>query len=141
MKYKVLSHRHEMTGGYCTTSIFKLLDTTNDKILYLLIDDNNVALATKDFLLQDVDDIDEVLIETFEIDTLDIDHENFELYRHCYNEHVKEDCRYFKTTKRLPYELLSDSLREQISLEYFYWHIRNVGNRFETDGYRIIFAK
>ena len=140
MKYKVLACRHEMTGGYCTASIFRLQDVTSGEILYLLIDDNCGALATKDFLLQEVDDIDEVLIDTFEINTLDINHENFDLYRYCYNEFVKEDCKYFKSTKQLPYRLLSDSLREQISLEYFYWHIQNVGDCFETNGYRIIFA-
>ena len=140
MKYKVLAHRHEMTGGYCTASIFRLQDVTNGELLYLLIDGNCGALATKDFLLQDVDDIDEVLIDTFEFNTLDVNHENFDLYRYCYNEFVKADCRYFKSTKQLPYRLLSDSLREQIPLEYFYWHIQNVGDCFETNGYRIIFA-
>ena len=140
MKYKVLSHTHEMTGGYCTASVFRLQDVTNGELLYLLIDDNGGSLATKDFLLQDVDDIDEVLIDTFEFDTLDINHENFDLYRYCYNEHVKEDCKYFKSTKRLPYRLLSDSLREQLSLDYIRWHRQNVGDYFETDGYRIIFA-
>lgn len=140
MKYKVLSHRHEMTGGYCTASIFLLQDVTNGELLYLIIDDYCGSLATEDFVTQDVDDIFEVLIDTFEIDTLRTNHENFELYKYCYNEFVKEDCRYFKSTKWLPYRLLSDSLCEQISLDYYRWHKQNVGDYFETDGYRIIFA-
>lgn len=140
MKYKVLSHRHEMTGGYCTAGIFCLQDVTNGELRYLIFYDNRGALATKDFILQDIDDIDEVLIDTFEIDTLDTNHENFELYRYCYNEFVKDDCRYFKSTKWLPYRLLSDSLRDQLSLDYIRWHRQNVGDYFETDGYRIIFA-
>ena len=140
MKYKVLAHRHEMTGGYCTASIFHLQDVTNGEILYLLINDDCGTLATKDFITQDVDDVYEVLIDTFEFDRLNINHENFELYRYCYNEFVKEDCEYFKSTKWLPYKLLSDSLREQISLDYYRWHKQNVGDCFETDGYRIIFA-
>lgn len=141
MKYKILSHRHEMTGGYCTVSIFQLLDTTNGETLYLLINDDCGTLATKDFITQDVDDFDEVVIDVFEFDTLDVNHENFELYRYCYNEFVKEDCKYFKITKWLPYKLLSDSLREQLSLDYIRWHKQNIGDYFETDGYRIIFAK
>lgn len=140
MKYKVLSHRHEMTGGYCTASIFRLQDVTTGELLYLIIDDYCGSLATEDFVTQDVDDIFEVLIDTFEIDTLYFYHENFELYRYCYNEFVKEDCKYFKSTKWLPYRLLSDSLREQISFDYYCWHKQNVGDYFETDGYRIIFA-
>jgi hypothetical protein len=140
VKYKVLSHTHEMTGGYCTASIFRLQDVTNGKLRYLMIDDNGGALATKDFILQDVDDVYEVLIDTFEFDTLNASHENFELYRYCYNEFVKEDCRYFKSTKWLPYRLLSGSLRAQISIGYYRWHKQNVGDCFETDGYRIIFA-
>ena len=140
MKYKILSHRHEMTGGYCTASIFRLQDVTNGELLYLIIDDYCGSLATEDFITQDVDDIFEVLIDTFEIDTLRTNHENFELYKYCYNKFVEEDCKYFKSTKWLPYRLLSDSLCEQISLDYYSWHKQNVGDYFETDGYRIIFA-
>ena len=140
MKYKVLSHTYEMTGGYCTVSVFQLLDTTNGEILYLLINDDCGTLATKDFVLQDVDDRFVMILDTFEIDTLYANNKNFELYRYCYNEFIKEDCEYFKSTKWVPYRLLSDSLREQISPDYYRWHKQNVGDYFETDGYRIIFA-
>jgi len=129
-----------MTGGYCTASIFRLQDVTNGEILYLIIDDYCGTLATEDFVLQDVDDRFVMIIDTFEFDTLYANHKYFDLYRYCYNEFVKEDCRYFKSTKWLPYRLLSDSLREQISLGYYRWHKQNVGDCFETDGYRIIFA-
>ena len=140
MSYSVLNHNYQNTGGGCMVSSFMLYDDTAKRTLFMLLTEEGGTIATADYVMQEVEYSDDLIVDMANFDALQPTDDHYELYRQCLAEYIKKDCSYNCTTVELRYEMLSDELRSQISDEYLQWHKAEIGNRFETDGKRIICA-
>lgn len=118
--------------------------TDENKTVYVFTNEEGCTMSTVDYTRNNitVDDYEEVNVDYFEYLDLTSDemkaNKYFELYRDCLNEFIKRYCEYFKTKRVLPFVLLSDELRGQITAEYRKWHEANISERFMTDGCKII---
>lgn len=140
MSYTVLNHNYQNTGGGCMVSSFMLYDDTAKRTLFMLLTEEGGTIATADYVMQEVEYSNDLIVDMANFDVLQPTDDYYELYRQCLAEYIKKDCSYNRTTVELRYEMLSDELRSQISDEYLRWHKAEIGNRFETDGKRIICA-
>lgn len=140
MSYSVLNHNYQNTGGGCMVSSFMLYDDTAKRTLFMLLTEEGGTIATADYVMQEVEYSNDLIVDMANFDVLQPTDDYYELYRQCLAEYIKKDCSYNCTTVELRYEMLSDELRSQISDEYLRWHKAEIGNRFETDGKRIICA-
>lgn len=138
MSYTVLNHNYQNTGGGCMVSSFMLYDDTAKRTLFMLLTEEGGTIATADYVMQDVEYSDELIIDMANFDVLQPSDDNFELYRQCLAEYIKKDCSYNDTTVELRYEMLSDELQKQLSDEYIAWHKAEIGDRYETNGKRMI---
>lgn len=144
MKYKVLAYDFRNTGGNCMVSITDVWLPDENKTVYVFTNDEGCSISAVDYIRNDitVDDYDDVTIDSFEYLALSTDemkaNKYFELYRWCLNAFVRDYCSYFNSKRVLPFILLSDNLRRQITAEYRKWHEENISERFMTDGCKII---
>lgn len=138
MNYKMLSHVYENTGGNCMVSCFTLYDEDEHRTLFVIVNEEGGSLATADYITQDLEYDEDMIIESFNTDDLHTTDNNFELYRYCVNEYIKKDCKHFGNTASLPYEMLATEL-QQLTPEYIAWHKEEIGSDFETDGIKVIF--
>lgn len=137
MKYQVLNHEYLNTGGNCMVSIFNVWLEDERRTLAALVNEEGGTLAAVDYVSHDVDYDESMDLQTFTVDDLTTGNHYFELFKYCWMEYVKKDCKYFKTTYHIPLILLNNDLLATITRHYYNWHIENVGDRFESDGYTI----
>lgn len=139
MKFKVQSHKHSNTGGHCTVSTFRVWLPDENRTLFVHISDNDYivsgALATCDYINEEVDYDSKYDVETFDVLRLDNSAKYFELYKYCLGEFAKADCKYHTSTVFYPLHLLSHDITSKMSLRYIEWHKKVVGDMFEHNGY------
>ena len=135
MNYKMLSHDYENTGGHCMVSVFTLYDEDAHRTLFVIVNEEGGSLSTADYITQEIDFEDVMIIDYFQNDNLTAVANNFELYKYCINEYAKKDCKDCGCKAHLPYHLLSDELQQQLTPHYIAWHNEEVGGNFETDGF------
>lgn len=141
MNYTVLNHNYQNTGGGCMVSSFMIYDSTAKRTLFVLCTEEGGTIATADYIMNDIEYSDDLVIDMANFYELKPTDDYFELYRECLAEHVKKDCQYFSSTICVPYILLADELKNQLSVDYINWHESELGDQFETDGTRIIYNK
>lgn len=140
--FKVLRHQYINTGGNTRVSVFDVWLPEMKRVVYALTNEEGCTLSYVDYLSNDleIDDYDELLIESVDWGRMTGYETHFELYRHCLNEFNKRDCQYYGFTRFLPRFLLSDDLQQQITDEYNQWVEAEVNGHFETDGMRVIIS-
>ncbi len=138
--FKVLNYTYLNTGGNTMVGIFEVWLPAEMRVVFALTNEEGCTLSVVDYISNDldVDDYDELYIDTIDWGRATGHEKYFELYRHCLNEYTKSDCRYFGYTRGLPYHLLSDELQKQITDEYRKWFDAQEFDIFETDGEKII---
>lgn len=138
--FNVLNYRYMNTGGNCMVGIFEVWLPEEKRVVYALTNEEGCTLSVVDYISNElvVDDFDELIIDYIDWGRATGDEKYFELYRHCLNEYTYSDCRYFGTTRQLPYFLLSNALQRKVSTEYLQWMEANEYDLIETDGVRII---
>lgn len=139
MNYRVLSHKHQDTGGHCTVSVFQIFDEDEKRTLFVLLNEESASIATADYISTTLDYDDVLILETVIFGSLQKTADNFELYRYCLNEYIKADCKYLKVMTYVQHHLLSDELQQQISAEYLEWHLEERGDLFETNGTEVTY--
>lgn len=89
MKYQIISHSFENTGGNCMVSIFEVKLNNEEESKYCSVNEELVTLTTIDFIhTLEVDDYDEITIATESIDELNESGEYFELFSYCIREYL-----------------------------------------------------
>ena len=138
--FKILNYQYLNTGGNCMVGIFEVWLPEELKTIYALVNEEGCNLSVVDYISNDLelDDYDEVIIEYVDWGRVTGFEKYFELYRHCLNVYTKDDCRHFGYTRGLPYHLLSDELRSQVTEEYVEWCAEENGCLIDTDGAKII---
>jgi hypothetical protein len=121
------------------TSQVYLLD--EHRTLFVHVNEEGCTLATCDYITSGIDYDDEMVVDSVNISDLNADNKYFELYRDCFMEYVKKDCKYFKHTYDLPLSIFEGKLQTELPAEYISWHLENVGNHFEIDGEKCIMSE
>lgn len=138
MNYKVNSHNYMNTGGGTMVSIFEVYLPDENRTLFVTCNEEGCSLVTCDYITREIDFADEMIIDDCNIDTLEQSHRYFELYRYCYMEYVKNDCRRYRTTYNIPYYLLTEEMQQSLTPEYILWHNAEIGSDYETNGDHVI---
>jgi hypothetical protein len=141
MNYQVQSHDYTNTGGGCMVSTFQVWLSDENKTLFVHVNEEDVTLATCDYINYDIDYEERTQIETVRIKELDKTNQYFELYRYCVLEYVKRNCKRYNYNVYLTYDMLPDNLQQELTAEYLKWHYENIGNTFETDGYDLFLSE
>lgn len=141
--FKVLNYEYLNTGGNCMVGIFEVWLPEKKQTVYVYVNEEGYTTSVVDYIRHELEihDYDELTIETGDWGRITGYETYFELYRHCLNEYIKSDCRYFKYTRQLPQHLLSDELQNQITAEYQQWMEANEYDLFETNGEKIIVSE
>lgn len=137
--FKVLHYDYLNTGGNTMVGIFTVWLPARNRTVYILANEEGCGMTTVDYISNDIDieDFDMVTLDNVNWERLTGDEEFFELYRYCLNEYTKSDCRYFGCTRAIPYRLLSDKLKSDVSAEYLAWCEENNQGCIPTDGIAI----
>lgn len=138
--YKVLNYEYLNTGGNCMVGIFEVWLPAMKRTVYAYVNEEGCSLSLVDYIRNEIelDDYDEVLIENVDWGRITGYETYFELYRDCFNEYTKSDCKYFGYTRQVPYLLLSLELQESLDRDYRLWCDNENGGMFETDGHQIV---
>lgn len=138
LKYKIVSHYYENTGGNCMVSVFEVELPLEKRTLYVNVGEYSIGLYTHDFISTEVEfDISCLLYDcTFE--ELKPNSDYFELFKYCVIEYLKKDCKRFDYAGRIPYELLTDEMQQSLDPVYVEWQRNNNMSIFETNGYTVI---
>lgn len=138
--FTVLDYEYLNTGGNCMVGIFEVWLPEKKQTVYVFVNEEGYTMSVVDYIRRELDihDYDELMLEYGDWGRVTGYEKYFELYRHCLNEYVKSDCKYFKHTSQLSHHMLSDELQSQITEEYNQWMIANEYDAFETDGEKII---
>lgn len=137
--FKVLNYEYLNTGGNTMVGIFTVWLPEEKRTVYVHTNEVGCGMSTVDYIGNDIeiDDYDDVIIESVDFDNLTGTEKYFDLYRHCLNEYNKSDCRYFGISRAYPYKLLSDELQAKVDPDYYVW--LEAGNYdVMTDGENII---
>lgn len=141
MNYQIQSHDYTNTGGGCMVSTFQVWLSDENKTLFVHVHEENVTLATCDYINNDIDYDERMQIENVRIEELDKANKYFELYRYCVLEYIKRNCKRYNYKVYLTYDMLPDNLQQELTAEYLKWHYENIGNTFETDGYDLFLSE
>lgn len=138
--FKVLKYNYLNTGGGTMVGIFEVWLPSEKRVVYAMTNEEGCTLSVVDYISNelDIDDYDEIYIDTIDWGRATGYEKYFELYRYCLNEYIKSDCRAFGYTRELPYFLLSDELQKQVDTDYLVWLESEDGSVIETDGFKII---
>ena len=136
--YNVLDHDYENTGGNCMVSVFEVWLTTENRTVYVMATDTDVAMTTVDHLRNNLEFDDSMLIDEINVVNLTRAHRYFELYRYCWFEFLKKDTAYFHEPTVVHIDFLPPYLRDQITANYAKWLKDNDVEFIKTDGYKII---
>lgn len=137
--YTILNYEYMNTGGNCMVGIHEVWLPEEHKTVYVYTNEEGCTMVAVDYIRSElmVDDYDEVNIDYCDFDRLTGHEKYFELYRYCLNQYTKDDCKYFKMRRRIPYHLLSDDLQKQVTPEYLEWLEYEGIDGIYTDGYKI----
>lgn len=121
--FKVLNYEYMNTGGNTMVGIFTVWLPEEKRTVYVHTNEVGCGIATVDYISHEIeiDNYDEVIIESVDFDSLTGTEEYFELYRYCLNEYTKSDCRYFGISRTIPYKLLSDEAQNKVDPDYYVW--------------------
>lgn len=138
--FTVLNYNYLNTGGNCMVGIFDVYLPEENRVVYMLTNEEGCNMATVDYISNEliVNDYDELIIDYVDWGRVTGYEKHFELYRYCLNEYTKSDCKYFGYTRELPYHLLSDELQSKVPAGYCDWCKDNNGDVIATDGEQII---
>lgn len=139
-EFTVLNYNYVNTGGNTMVGVFEVWLPEDKKVIYALTNEEGCSLSVVDYICNEIHDCDydELLIESIDWGRITGYEKYYELYRHCWNEYTKSDCKYFGTTYRAPVSLLSDELQKQIPEGYLDWLHAEGDCTIETDGNKII---
>lgn len=138
-KFKVLRWDYSNTGGNCMIGALDVYLYDIKQVRTVLVSEEGACLSYVDYINNDleIDDYDELMIENIDWSTCTGHEKYFELYRHAFNRYLQDDCRYFRTTKDVPYHLLSDELQRKVPDGYVEWADRENNSVITTSGYKI----
>ena len=135
MEFKIISHTYENTGGNTMVSYFQVWLPEEFRTIFVNANEDGATFSVVDFYHGEIEDYLDTIICDFITDKPNPDHKYFDIARYCINEYVKRDCKKFGYTTYMPYEMLSDELKQKVSPQYKKW----AGDKnYETDGYFII---
>lgn len=137
MKYQVMNHNYENTGGNTMVSTFEIYDMDKVRTLFLHINEDGGTLTTVNIIGTDIELIDEMEVGGFYKDSLQPTDKYFELFRDCFIEYVKKDAKYFGMEYQLQLNQLNDKLLEQLTEDYIEWMKAEGHDTVLTDGYKI----
>lgn len=138
MNYQVQSHSYENTGGGCMVSTFQVWLADENKTMFVHVNEEGGTLATCDYINNDIEYDETMMKVNFSVKSLEKTHEYFELFRHCYIEYIKKDCKRYKSSYKVPFHILPDALQQSLTDHYIAWHNKEVGGDFETNGEEVI---
>ena len=130
----VWSEEYVNTGGGCMVSIFEVWLPADNRVAWLFVNEEGGTLATCDYIQQDIDYNDDMLLDNWHIDSLSEEHRYFELYRYCFVRYIKSDYRRYGQRYAIPLHMLTPELQQQMTAEYIEWHLTEISPVFETDG-------
>lgn len=137
MNYKVLSHDYTNTGGGCMVSTFQVWLEDENKTVFLHMNEEGGTLATCDYINNDIEYDETMMLDNFSQETLEVTHKYFELYKYCQFEYFKKDCKRYGYKANLRFEMLPDEMQQQITANYRKWHEDEIGDTYETNGYEL----
>ena len=140
--YTILNYEYLNTGGNCMVGISEVWLPEKMQTVYVYVNEEGYTMSAVDYIRNEleIDDYDALTIEADDWGRTTGHETYFNLYRHCLNEYIKDDCRYFKYTTQLPLHLLSDELQKQITADYALWLEANEYDTVETDGVKIVIS-
>lgn len=138
--FKVLGYEYLNTGGNTMVGIFTVWLPGLKQTAYVLTNELGCTISSVDYISNEIDieDYCEITIDACDFESLCPVATYFELYRYCYNEYIKSDCKYFGITYPVPYDLLSDELQSEVHPKYLEWCKENNGGAIPTNGTQII---
>ena len=122
-------------------STFQVWLEDENRTVYLHINEEGGSLATCDYINHEIEYDERMSMDDFMIDTIDEDHRYFELYRDCFFEYLKKDCKRFSYKANVQFEMLPDEMQQRITPDYRKWHEDEIGELYETDGYEVFIAE
>lgn len=138
--FKVLNYTYLNTGGNCMVGIHEVWLPDEKRVVYALTNEEGCTLSVVDYISNelDIDDYDELFIDSIDWGRVTGHEKYFELYRYCLTEYTRDDCKYFGITRRLPYYLLSDELQKNVTEDYLKWSVYESDGLFEIDGKNVV---
>lgn len=140
IKYAVLDYEYLNTGGNTMVGIHEVYLPAENKTVYVYTNEEGATISHVDYIRHDIPnaDYDKFLLEWVDWGRITGHEKYFELYRHCYNEYLKDDCKYFGTTRNVQYHLLNDELQSKVNVDYLVWLEANSDGLIRTNGVDII---
>lgn len=142
LNFKVLDYEYLNTGGNCMVGIHKVWLPDEKKVVYVYTNEEGATISTVDYIRDelelDVDDYNMVIVDDADWGRITGHEKYFELYRHCYNQYLVDDCKYFGITRGVQYHLLSDELQKKVDADYLAWLESESNGLVDTDGKKII---
>lgn len=134
-KFQVLDYEYLNTGGNTMVGIFTVWLPSNNQTVYIIANEEGFNITTVDYIRNDlgVVDYDALILDAVNWDYVYGIEEYFDLYRHCFTEYTKSDCRYFGCSRAVPYVLLSDELKTIVSADYLAWCDEHTGGKVRID--------
>ena len=138
--FTILRYNYVNTGGNCMVGIHEVWLPDDNRTAYVHTNEEGCSLVTVDYLEHDLelDDYDSVTLEYYNWDDISPRCKYFELFRRCYNDYLKDDCKRFGYLRETPYALLSDDLQKQLDADYLGWLKSNGYSGVTTDGFKIV---
>lgn len=139
-KFKVVGYQYLNTGGNTMVGIHDVWLPEEKKVVYVYTNEEGSTISTVDYIRLDLDieDYDELMLDYVDWGRVTGFEKYFELYRHCYNQYLVDDCKYFGITRGVPYHLLSDELQRQVDADYLAYCENEHGGLIDTDGVKIV---
>lgn len=137
--FKVLNFEYLNTGGNCMVGIHEVWLPAELKTVYVYTNEEGCTMTLVDHIRNEIDYDDELTVDYVDFGRITGCEKYFELYRHCFNDYLKEDCKHFRQTFRVQPMLLSDDLQRKISADYLEWIDTEGDCLVETDGVKIVF--
>lgn len=138
--FTVLNYEYLNTGGNTMVGIHEVWLPETKQTVYACTNEEGCTLTLVDYIRNyfEADDYDEVTLEYVDWGRITGHEKYFELYRRCFNDYTKDDCKYFGITRSVPYYLLSDELQKSLDADYLGWVNSESDGTIETDGVKII---
>ena len=138
--FVVLNYEYLNTGGNTMVGIHEVWLPEIKQTVYAYTNEEGCSLTLIDYIRNEfeADDYDEVTLEYVDWGRITGYEKYFELYRRCFIDYTKDDCKYFGITRSVPYHLLSDELQKSLDADYLGWINAECGGMIETDCVKII---
>ena len=137
MNYQVQEHSYNNTGDDCMVSTFQVWLPDENKTMFVHVNELGGTLATCDYINNDIEYDETMMLDNFSQETLEVTHKYFELYKYCQFEYFKKDCKRYGYKAILRFEMLPDEMQQQITANYRKWHEDEIGDMYETNGYEL----